>query len=115
MPSALLILYSAIMALFLENMLMKKPEVSDKIDAIIANVLSDGGNGMVFKSCEDFKEQNERFNSELNTANVFRLLKEYRNGLSNQAQYLNNVVSMIETFLLFLRATRQQLELWMLR
>ena len=102
--SAFLILYSSIFNILLQHFLENDAELKLKVDDI-ANLAIE----RVTDNPAHFQIGHATLTDQLKSVAFFKSFTAFRNRLKKQGKYLSNILDMIGTMLLFMRATKQKL------
>ena len=104
--SAFLILYNSIFDILLNGFYNTKKEMKGLVQGVVGPLLME----LQMNTCpESVKRAHTILLDGLNEIKFFQEFSHFRKNLQKMGLYLSNVMRMIETMLLFIRATRQQL------
>ena len=102
--SACLIMFTSLFQIMFEEFLACHADLKEELDGIVGPALTKMRTGL-----ESVADCHAQLLDGLISAEVFSKFQEFRSNLNKQGKFLNNVLEMIETMLLFLRGTKQQL------
>lgn len=103
--SAFSILYSSLFEIMASACFEVHKEMKSAVQEIVAPILTE-----IQIDPTAIKDQHSLLVTHLGTTQFYKKFREFRDGLQKQGKYLSTLMRMIETLILFIRSTRQ--ELW---